>query len=90
MNDEGIFVPPEIQDILERNIRTLSNSISNSMSKQPVQHDSESSMDIFDFHKNWLTTTEFLFKNERFTHAQNDTLSPKRQKPQEEEKKEKA
>ena len=83
-------MPPEIQDILERNIRTLSNSISNSIGKQQIHQDSESSMDIFDFHKDWLATTEFLFKNERFAHDQNDTLSPKRQKPQEEEKKEKA
>jgi hypothetical protein len=58
-------VPARIQDLIERNIRTLSNSISNKSDSSSILHVS-GHIDLSELKEQWLTKKEqFLLKNER-------------------------
>eukprot|EP00345_Euplotes_harpa_P017628 CAMPEP_0168347060 /NCGR_PEP_ID=MMETSP0213-20121227/18743_1 /TAXON_ID=151035 /ORGANISM="Euplotes harpa, Strain FSP1.4" /LENGTH=160 /DNA_ID=CAMNT_0008356033 /DNA_START=68 /DNA_END=546 /DNA_ORIENTATION=+ len=52
-------IPEEIQDILERNIRTMSNKANQS------SVDNTSSTDVIDFREDWGFLDRFWFENER-------------------------
>lgn len=56
---DEIEVPAKIQDLIERNIRTLSNSLSN---KSEIYQ--EMALEFKDLREKWLTKKEKLLENE--------------------------
>lgn len=68
---DEIEVPAKIQDLIERNIRTLSNSISNKSENNNsgyILNQMTNTLDLKELKERWLTKKEyFLLKNERNT-----------------------
>jgi hypothetical protein len=72
---DEIEVPATIQDLIERNIRTLSNSISNKSDNENAYN----SLDWKVLKERWLTKKEeFLLKNERTTAGQETSINSPR------------
>ena len=84
---DEIEVPAKIQDLIERNIRTLSNSISNKSidhaTSGAVLLQMSSTLDMKEIKEKWLTKKEqFLLKNERNTAPNMQSLESPRNRKQ--------